>query len=169
MEAPRWDFPAPPPTSPTLARPGVKEKQNLALDAPRPSRATHQKLKKAKSKRQIGRGTPLSPRDTRERHQEFRDLEAEKQEEPESARRSAGHSLRPRPGTPEQRGAHRAEAARRGLPGPPPPPPPHLVESKELLLELLALRVGTLPPEPKLHHLVPAAATAAGCARPRRS
>lgn len=44
-----------------------------------------------------------------------------------------------------------------------------LVESEELLLELLALRVGTLPPEPKLHHLVPAAATAAGCARPRRS
>lgn len=32
-------------------------------------------------------------------------------------------------------------------------PAPHLVEGEELLLELLALRVRALPPEPKLHHL----------------
>lgn len=46
-------------------------------------------------------------------------------------------------------------------------PAPHLVEGEELLLELLALRVRALPPEPKLHHLAslrraaPAAAAAA--------
>lgn len=44
----------------------------------------------------------------------------------------------------------------------PPPPPPHLVEGEELLLELLALWVGALPPEPKLHHL------ASGCRRRAR-
>lgn len=32
-------------------------------------------------------------------------------------------------------------------------PPPHLVEGEELLLELFALRVSALPPEPKFHHL----------------
>lgn len=130
--------------------------------------------------RRSGRREGQRPRDTQSRSHR----DAETWEKGRGGRQTREVSGDPQPRRRRSRGGGESAPAGRSLPaalrgcgarapspGPHPPaqpgpPAPHLVEGEELLLELLALRVSALPPEPKLHHL---ASLCRGRARRRRS